>query len=132
MAASDCENMMKSLGVITKMAKIPVFNDAPLYLRLFKKRLNEKSDGSQLWLDDIETIARTAKSEIAKIQESMSHIIINCVFNISYILNCISHLAYKRYNILIYLYNYAVYKCHYRLQWSYFCATLTRTWKMTI
>ncbi|RLU14769.1 hypothetical protein DMN91_012656 [Ooceraea biroi] len=72
-ATDDCKNMMKALKVITARVNIPVFSyDTPLYLKLLKKRLGEKKfEGSELWLDDVETIAKTAKSEIEKIKETI-------------------------------------------------------------
>jgi len=65
--------MITALKAITERININIFlYDAPLYLSLFKKRLAEKkSDGSELWLDDIQAIAATVKSEIEKIKESM-------------------------------------------------------------
>lgn len=75
MTANDHENMMRALEMVTEKFGIPTFpKDAPLYLQLFKKRLIEKeSDESGLWLDDVETIAKTITLEIEKIEESMSH-----------------------------------------------------------
>lgn len=72
-ATDDYENMMSALQVIAKRSNIPTFAcDASFYLKLFKKRLVEKeSDESELWLDDIENIARIAKSEIEQINEGM-------------------------------------------------------------
>lgn len=66
---------MIALRMITAKFDIPTFPyDASLYLKLFKKRLLEKeSDGSELWLDDVKTIAKIVTSEIEEIQESMSH-----------------------------------------------------------
>lgn len=75
MTANDHENMMRALEMVTEKFGIPTFpKDASLYLQLFKKRLIEKeSDESGLWLDDVETIAKTITLEIEKIEESMSH-----------------------------------------------------------
>lgn len=72
--ANDHKSMMIALRMITAKFDIPTFpHDASLYLKLFKKRLLEKeSDGSELWLDDVKTIAKTVTSEIEEIQESMS------------------------------------------------------------
>lgn len=73
-AADDCENMMGALEAIAERANVlsTLVYDAPLYLKLFKKRLSEKeSDGSELWLDDIENITEIAKSEIEEIKKSM-------------------------------------------------------------
>ncbi|KAH0952189.1 hypothetical protein HN011_000264 [Eciton burchellii] len=70
-ATDDYETMMTALKAITERVNIHIFlYDAPLYLSLFKKRLAEKEfDGSELWLDDIQVIADTVKSEIEKIKE---------------------------------------------------------------
>lgn len=75
-AVNDHERMMKALKIITMKFDIPIYPyDAPFYLKLLKKRLLEKqSDGSELWLDDVKTIAKTVTSEINEMQESMSHI----------------------------------------------------------
>lgn len=76
MAANDHEGMMKPLKIITEKFDIPTYrHDGPFYLKLLKKRLLEKkSDGSELWLDDVKTIVKTVVSEIEEMQESM------CVF----------------------------------------------------
>jgi len=97
-ATDDYENMMTALKAITKRVNIHIFlYDAPLYLSLFKKRLVEKeSDGSELWLDDIQAVAGTVKSEIEKIEESMSCIILNA-YLIRYTLSYI--ICHKRYNV---------------------------------
>jgi hypothetical protein len=73
---------MTALKAITERVNIHIFlYDAPLYLSLFKKRLAEKEfDGSELWLDDIQVIADTVKSEIEKIKESMLCIILNAYY----------------------------------------------------
>lgn len=71
---NDHEHMMKALNIITEKFNIPTYPDDGLfYLKLLKKRLLEKeSDGSELWLDDVKTIAKTVVSEIEEIQKSMS------------------------------------------------------------
>ncbi|XP_067211920.1 ras GTPase-activating-like protein IQGAP1 isoform X1 [Linepithema humile] len=73
-SANDHENMMRALEMITEKFGIPTFpKDAPLYSRLFKKRLIEKqSDESGLWLDDVETIAKAITLEIEKIEETIT------------------------------------------------------------
>lgn len=68
---------MRALEIITDKYDIPKFSHDPfLYLNKFKKRLIEKeSDGSELWLDDIETVAKTVVSETnqqEQIKNSMS------------------------------------------------------------
>ena len=43
--------------------------EATLYLRLFKKCLSEKhSDGSELWLEDVEEVAKIVASESAIVE----------------------------------------------------------------
>lgn len=71
---NDYETMMRALEIITDKYNIPkVSHNALLYLKMFKKRLIEKdSDGSELWLDDIKTVAKTVTSEIEKIENSTS------------------------------------------------------------
>ncbi|XP_071553686.1 ras GTPase-activating-like protein IQGAP1 [Temnothorax nylanderi] len=70
-ATNDHEGMMKALKMITEKFDIPIYPyDAPFYLKLLKKRLLEKeSDGSELWLDDVKTVAKTVTSEIEEMQE---------------------------------------------------------------
>ncbi|XP_032684173.1 ras GTPase-activating-like protein IQGAP1 isoform X1 [Odontomachus brunneus] len=47
--------------------------DMSLYLKLFKERLIEKQfDGSELWLDDVETIAEMVKSESMKVEDMIT------------------------------------------------------------
>lgn len=72
--ANDHETMMRALEMITDKYDIPKFShDALFYLKMFKKRLIEKdSDGSELWLDDIKTVAKTVTSEIENIENSTS------------------------------------------------------------
>jgi len=74
--------MMRALEMITEKFGIPTFpKDAPLYLQLLKRRLIEKeSDESELWLDDVEAIAKTVTLEIEKIEESMSRLSIYIVY----------------------------------------------------
>lgn len=70
--------MMRALEMITDKYDIPKFSHDPfLYLNRFKKCLIEKkSDGSELWLDDIKTIAKTVASEMEQDETSMSKSII--------------------------------------------------------
>ncbi|KAL6436488.1 hypothetical protein ACFW04_004757 [Cataglyphis niger] len=71
--ANDHETMMRALEMITDKYDIPKFShDALFYLKMFKKRLIEKdSDGSELWLDDIKTVAKTVTSEIENIENTI-------------------------------------------------------------
>ncbi|XP_018366382.1 PREDICTED: ras GTPase-activating-like protein IQGAP1 [Trachymyrmex cornetzi] len=73
-SANDHENMMKALKMITAKFDIPTYPyDASFYLKLLKKRLFEKEfDGSELWLDDVKTIAKTVTSEIEEMQEMIA------------------------------------------------------------
>lgn len=73
---NDYKRMMKALKIITMKFDIPTYpHDAPFYFKLLKKRLLEKeSDGSELWLDDVKTVAKTVASEIEEMQESRSHV----------------------------------------------------------
>lgn len=73
-AANDHESMMEAVKMITEKFDIPIYpHDGPFYLKLLKKRLLEKkSDESELWLDDIKTVAKTVISEIEEMQNSMS------------------------------------------------------------
>lgn len=75
--ANDHETMMRALEIITDKYDIPKFShDALLYLKMFKKCLIEKeSDGSELWLDDIKSIAKAVTSEMEKIENSTSELI---------------------------------------------------------
>ncbi|KAL6266711.1 hypothetical protein P5V15_003547 [Pogonomyrmex californicus] len=72
-ATNDYDSMMKALKTITAKFDIPTYPyDAEFYLQLFKKRLLEKdSDGSELWLDDVKTVAKTVTSELEEIQETI-------------------------------------------------------------
>jgi len=65
---------MRALEMITDKYNIPKFSHDPfLYLNRLKKRLIEKKfDGSELWLDDIETVAKTVASEMEQIENSTS------------------------------------------------------------
>lgn len=48
--------------------------DASLYLKLFKKCLKEKhSDGSELWLEDVENITKIVVSESENVQNGIIH-----------------------------------------------------------
>ncbi|XP_018395983.1 PREDICTED: ras GTPase-activating-like protein IQGAP1 [Cyphomyrmex costatus] len=73
-AANDRENTMKALKMIAAKFDIPTYtHDALFYLKLLKKRLFEKKfDGSELWLDDVKAIAKTAASEIEEMQEMIA------------------------------------------------------------
>lgn len=64
---------MQALETISAKIKIHISSrDMMLYLKLLKKRLIEKqSDGAELWLDDIETIAKIVKSEVSRVEHSM-------------------------------------------------------------
>ncbi|XP_011265580.1 ras GTPase-activating-like protein IQGAP1 [Camponotus floridanus] len=77
-AANDHETMMRALEMITDKCNIPKFSHDPfLCLNRLKKRLIEKkSDGSELWLDDIETVAKTVASEMEQI-ENMTKFLYN-------------------------------------------------------
>lgn len=57
--------MMEALKCITtKLQKTTSPDDASLYLKLFKNCLSDKhSDGSELWLEDVEQITQTVLSE---------------------------------------------------------------------
>ncbi|XP_070512336.1 ras GTPase-activating-like protein IQGAP1 [Cardiocondyla obscurior] len=70
-AANDNEKMMEALKIITDKFDIPTYpHDGQFYLKLFKKRLFEKeSDESELWLDDIKTVAKIVTAEIEEMQE---------------------------------------------------------------
>ncbi|XP_020296828.1 ras GTPase-activating-like protein IQGAP1 isoform X2 [Pseudomyrmex gracilis] len=70
-AADNLESMITALKLISEKFDIPTYpQDASLYLELFKKRLIEKkSDEAELWLDDVESIARTVKSEVEQIEK---------------------------------------------------------------
>ncbi|XP_011877026.1 PREDICTED: ras GTPase-activating-like protein IQGAP1 [Vollenhovia emeryi] len=69
-AANDHEGTMKAVKIITEKFDIPIYRyDAPFYLKLLKKRLLEKeSDESELWLDDVKTIAKKVSLEIQEMQ----------------------------------------------------------------
>lgn len=66
-------------GIITalensalKLEKPILSADASLYLKLFKKCLEEKhSDGSELWLEDVENITKIVASESMNIQRGI-------------------------------------------------------------
>ncbi|XP_011692559.1 PREDICTED: ras GTPase-activating-like protein IQGAP1 isoform X1 [Wasmannia auropunctata] len=79
-AANDHEGMMEAVKRITERYDIPTYPyDAPFYFKLLKKRLLEKeSDGSELWLDDVEAVAKTVASELEEMQEM---IVILCDVN---------------------------------------------------
>ncbi|XP_076668779.1 ras GTPase-activating-like protein IQGAP1 isoform X2 [Andrena cerasifolii] len=54
-----------------KLQKPTSPDDASLYLRLFKKCLTEKHfDGSELWLEDVEAIAKTVATEAENVQNA--------------------------------------------------------------
>ena len=63
-------------GVVTalqatslKLKKPVSLADTSLYMKLFKKCLSEKhSDGSELWLEDIEEVAERVASEAKDVQ----------------------------------------------------------------
>ena len=55
-----------------KLQKPTSPDDASLYLQLFKKCLAEKHfDGSELWLEDVEAIAKTVTAEAENVQNGM-------------------------------------------------------------
>jgi hypothetical protein len=62
--------MMETLKQISlKLQKVTSPDDASLYLKLFKKCLVEKhSDGSELWLEDVEQITQIVVSEAESVQ----------------------------------------------------------------
>ncbi|XP_058789628.1 ras GTPase-activating-like protein IQGAP1 isoform X2 [Phymastichus coffea] len=64
--------MMEALEHITiKLEKSTSPDDASLYLKLFTKRLTEKhSDGSELWLEDVEQILQTVLDESESVQHA--------------------------------------------------------------
>lgn len=58
-----------------KLQKPTSPDDGSLYLLLFKKCLAEKHfDGSELWLEDVEAIARTIATEAENVQNGMSRL----------------------------------------------------------
>lgn len=61
---------MQALKQISeKLKKSTSPDDAGLYLKLFKKCLTEKhSDGSELWLEDVEQISEIVISESENVQ----------------------------------------------------------------
>lgn len=63
-------HMMEALKQISlKLQKTTSPEDASLYLKLFKKCLAEKhSDGSELWLEDVEQITQVVVSEAESAQ----------------------------------------------------------------
>lgn len=69
---NDYDNLTEVLETISTKLNIYVSSfDMTLYLKLFKKRLIEKqSDGSALWLDDVEIIVEEIKSEGANVEGS--------------------------------------------------------------
>lgn len=62
--------MMEALMKISaKLKKSTSLEDAGLYIKLFKKCLAEKhSDGSELWLEDVEEISKIVISESENVQ----------------------------------------------------------------
>lgn len=64
------DEMMSILQSSLLTLKKPVsFSDTSLYLKLFKKCLEEKhSDGSELWLEDIEQVTNTVAIEAKNVQ----------------------------------------------------------------
>lgn len=69
---NDYDSLTEALKTIcTKLNIYMNPHDMRLYLKLFKKRLIEKqSDGSELWLDDVQTIVEIVKLESTKVEES--------------------------------------------------------------
>lgn len=86
MIEDNYDNLMEALEAISVQLNINVsWFDIIIYLNLFKKRLTEKqSDGSELWLDDVEAVAEKVKSECAIVEDStfthLPYIIHNCCF----------------------------------------------------
>lgn len=74
MIENDRDSLTKALETISAKLNIHTSShDMVLYLKLFKKRLIEKqSDESELWLNDIESIAKMVKSEVSNIEHSMT------------------------------------------------------------
>ena len=70
---SSRAEMMKALKEISATLQKPTSpNDTSLYLKLFKKCLEENhSDGSELWLEDVEQIADIVTSESESVQIGM-------------------------------------------------------------
>ncbi|EFN88876.1 Ras GTPase-activating-like protein IQGAP1 [Harpegnathos saltator] len=71
---NDYDSLTETFKTIRAKLNIHMYSyDITLYLKLFKKRLIEKqSDGSELWLDDIETIAEMVKSEDMKVENMIT------------------------------------------------------------
>lgn len=67
---SSHSDMMEALKQISlKLETMTSPDDASLYLKLFKKCLCEKhSDGSELWLEDVEQITQIVISEAESVQ----------------------------------------------------------------
>lgn len=72
MIENDYDNLIEIFETIfTKLNVYMCPYDMTLYLKLFKKRLIEKQfDGSELWLEDVETIAEIVRSEGTKVEHS--------------------------------------------------------------
>lgn len=48
--------------------------DVSLYLKLFKKRLEEKHiDGSELWLEDVENVTKVVNTESSNVKNGTMH-----------------------------------------------------------
>lgn len=72
MIENDYDSLTEAFEIIcTKLNIHMSSHDMTLYLKLFKKRLIEKQfDESELWLDDVETIAEVVMSESMKVEDS--------------------------------------------------------------
>lgn len=57
-------------------------DDASLYLKLFKKCLDEKHfDGSELWLEDVESVTKMVSAEVETVQNGIPYLLVHFSYN---------------------------------------------------